>query len=579
MGRLVCIHGIGDPAPDYWKEWSDALRKAIGDSNAYDGAYWEDLVEGRKVAVRTLARGPGRRRAASREEALRTTLQTRIHQNERRLRAAALPGPLAETRGGIWDYVGDFVKYLVDEGVRTRVQERVRAKLLEDDAAELSVVAHSWGTVVAYDVLHRLARERPRFTCLNLFTFGSPLWIEPVRAILADGGDHRKPANATHWINIYNQWDPVGPSLVGGLDGFFDGTLDRDERAFFLAWNPHGILNYLRDSAVGEILREALRGLGVRVFLKAPHLGRKAVLVGLNNYGVRAPKLNGCVNDALQMADLLRRRFGFEKAGLRLLTDERATRAAILDRLEWLVSDVRDGDELVFHFSGHGSQVADRNGDEPDRLDEIICPYDMDWDRPLTDDVLARYFDPLPKKTKLTVVLDSCHSGTGIRDVRPQAVDRFLLPPPDIRHRAAVGIEDLGPYFSVTIRDPAPQDPAEGPRRLFRQARPRGGYEPVLVAACKATETSIDLLVDRDYHGALTYALVKAVDAARGRVTYRQLIRRIRETVTDWHVRQTPQLEGPTARLGSTAFRQDRPERRRRRPPKPQRRRPRSRRE
>ena len=54
MGRIICIHGIGDPTPDYWKEWQEAITKAIGDTNAYDGAYWEDVVEGRPAGVRAL---------------------------------------------------------------------------------------------------------------------------------------------------------------------------------------------------------------------------------------------------------------------------------------------------------------------------------------------------------------------------------------------------------------------------------------------------------------------------------------------------------------------------------------------
>ncbi len=513
-------------------------------------------MEGRGAGIRTLSRSLTRpRRATSREEALRVTLQSLIRQNERRLsKAAPLDTKDIAPRGGLWDYVGDFVKYMVNKDIRRRVQERLRTKLLEDPSTETDIVSHSWGTVIAYDVLHQLAQTRSQFKCVNLFTFGSPLWMEPVKEILDDQGDHRKPTNTSRWINVYNTFDPVGPSSVGGLDGSINGGLDRDERVTFLAWNPHAILNYLEDSAVGEILREALRGLGLRVFLRAPHVDRKAVLVGINNYGVRAPKLNGCVNDALQVADLLRRRYGFGNASLRLLTDERATQSAILERLDWLVSGVRDGDQLVFHYSGHGSQVADRNGDEVDHLDEIICPYDMDWDNPFTDDVFARYFDPLPKKAKLTVVLDSCHSGTGLRDIRPNVVDRFLLPPPDIRNRVAEGLEDLGPYFSATIKDPEADDPKKGPRQLFRQAKDRSGYQPILIAGCKAAETSADVRVDNDYHGALTYAFVKAVDRTQGKITYQQLIREVREQVKMLTSAQTPQLEGPTSRLRLKVF-------------------------
>ena len=50
--------------------------------------------------------------------------------------------------------------------------------------------------------------------------------------------------------------------------------------------------------------------------------------------------------------------------------------------LEDTIARAQPGDVLVFYYSGHGSQVRDRNGDElTDGLDEIICPYDMDWDR------------------------------------------------------------------------------------------------------------------------------------------------------------------------------------------------------
>ncbi len=308
--------------------------------------------------------------------------------------------------------------------------------------------------------------------------------------------------------------------------------------------------------------------MGLSVLLKAPHVSRKAVIVGINNYDVRAPKLNGCVNDALQMAEMLRRHFRFENTNIRVVTDERATQEAILARLEWLVADARGGDQLVFHFSGHGSQVADRDGDELDQLDEIICPYDMDWDHPLTDDVFARYFARLSSEVNLTVVLDCCHSGTGLRDVRQNTVDRFLLPPPDIRSRVAEGLDDLGPYFSATLRDPsigaAPpavraRRPVRSSPRPFLKAVAGQANGPLLISGCRADETSADVLIDRDYHGALTYALVQSVRETRGRTTYRQLIQSVRRLLPTYGTRQTPQLEGSSSRLGRRFITQERP--------------------
>jgi len=574
MGRIICVHGIGDESPDFWKPWATTIKAAIGDGDRYDGAWWEGALgtraargaSGGRPLVRPLTRRRGPR--AAREDEVRDQLNALFRVNERRIQDAQGAQAKALPRGGLWDYVGDFVRYMVDEGVRARVQEAVRTVFLADTSTDVSIVAHSWGTVVAYDVLHLLARQQPQFRCTNFVTLGSPLWLEPVRQILADRGQHEKPANTGRWINAYNTLDPVGAVLVGGLDSFYEGGLDRDEPVTFWALNPHAVLKYLGDGEVADLLQEAFRGVGLRVLLKAPHMSRKAVVVGINNYDVRAPKLNGCVNDALRMADMLRRYFGFENASIRVLTDARATQEAILARLEWLVADARAGDQLVFHFSGHGSQVADRDGDELDQLDEIICPYDMDWDHPLTDDVFARYFARLSSEVNLTVVLDCCHSGTGLRDVRLHTVDRFLLPPPDIRSRVTEALDDLGPYFSTTLRDPSigaaspavrTRRPVRAAPRPFLRALAAQANGPLLISGCRADETSADVLIDRDYHGALSYALVKSVTEARGRTTYRQLIQEVRRLLPTYGTRQTPQLEGPPALLGRLFITQARP--------------------
>src|SRR5659263_115422 len=154
---------------------------------------------------------------------------------------------------------------------------------------------------------------------------------------------------------------------------------------------------------------------------------KKALLVGINRYPDPRNELKGCVNDVRQMAETLKSRYGFPGDGnMRVLTDARATTKAILDGLAWLTAGASPGDSLVFDYSGHGSQVPDLHSDETtDRLDEILCPYDLDWDHPLTDDDLAAACAGVPKGALLTVILDCCHSGTGLRDFAPDR-HRFL---------------------------------------------------------------------------------------------------------------------------------------------------------
>ena len=99
-------------------------------------------------------------------------------------------------------------------------------------------------------------------------------------------------------------------------------------------------------------------------------MAKRALLVGVNDYR-SANDLQGCVNDVLDMHFTLRSLFGFKTKEIRVLTDCRATSKNITHRLEWLVEGAKAGDFLVFHFSGHGSQIRDREGDElADNLDE-----------------------------------------------------------------------------------------------------------------------------------------------------------------------------------------------------------------
>ena len=264
-------------------------------------------------------------------------------------------------------------------------------------------------------------------------------------------------------------------------------------------------------------------------------MARRALLVGLNHYPDPENTLRGCINDVRQVSDLLYSRFGFDAHGsIRLLTDARATTAAIVDRLHWLLDGARPGDVLVFHYSGHGSQVRDRLGDEPDDgLDEFICPYDLDWDDPFTDDDLYAIVKDLPAGVNLTVVLDCCHSGTGLREAvgpTPPARSRSMRPPiePSRQQRADLAV-----------------------RRFGSRAAGRGA---ILIAGCRPEQVSADAYIDGDYHGALTYYLCKAVLETEGGLTYRQLIERVRRALREHRFEQVPQLEGPASLVGGSVF-------------------------
>jgi hypothetical protein len=157
------------------------------------------------------------------------------------------------------------------------------------------------------------------------------------------------------------------------------------------------------------------------------------------------PRLRGCVNDVGLVRRLLKEYFGVPNEDIRVVVNERATRDAIVQRLRTLIGDAEEGDILVFYFSGHGSQIRDRDGDElSDKLDELICPFDMDWDRRtyILDDDLVDLFAEARAGILMEAFFDCCFFGAEARDSGSRLVRerfredvRYLPPPFDIASR------------------------------------------------------------------------------------------------------------------------------------------------
>lgn len=145
-------------------------------------------------------------------------------------------------------------------------------------------------------------------------------------------------------------------------------------------------------------------------------LPKKALLVGVNYNSIPQIKLNGCISDIVNMANTLQDAFDYSSSDITMLRDDVSssamlpTRANILNNLNNLVNQSASYSEIWFHYSGHGSQIKDLNGDEIDKLDEVIVPLDYATKGFITDDEIFN----IVKNTKCRTILlfDSCHSGT-----------------------------------------------------------------------------------------------------------------------------------------------------------------------
>ena len=147
---------------------------------------------------------------------------------------------------------------------------------------------------------------------------------------------------------------------------------------------------------------------------------KRALCVGVDAYP--APNtLTGCVNDTTVWSKSLVK-LGFE---VNTLTDKRATHAEIVKALQDLVAKSQHGDVLVFHYSGHGTQVRDTDGDEEDGTDEALVPVDFQDGAFLIDDDLRDIFNNLAPGVNLTCFIDCCPLGFDHADARAKRGRRF----------------------------------------------------------------------------------------------------------------------------------------------------------
>lgn len=225
---------------------------------------------------------------------------------------------------------------------------------------------------------------------------------------------------------------------------------------------------------------------------------KRALLVGINYVGTQN-ELRGCINDINNVAAYLQGVRGYPSNSFIVMSDvtpRKPTRANILAGFKELLQGVRAGDELWFHYSGHGALQRDTNGDEESGSDSCICPLDFNQTGFITDDVIRSVLAALvPVGARLYIVLDSCHSGTGC----------------DLRYKY-----DDSSYMIAAAPMPAAYDPNAWALRQTsyeykRHAKTAG--EAFCISGCQDSQTSADAFLAGKAAGALTYCLLQALKA------------------------------------------------------------------
>jgi hypothetical protein len=188
--------------------------------------------------------------------------------------------------------------------------------------------------------------------------------------------------------------------------------------------------------------------------------------------------------------------------------------------LRWLVDGTSAGDSLVFHFSGHGVQKLDRDGDEADGYDEALCPVDFEDPRGgggviLDDEINATIVRPLGKGVKLHAIVDTCHSGT-------------ILDLPYLCRLSRTG------YWQWENQQTTRLSSSSGGGGETATSKCTSGGLAISISGCGDSQTSQDTTAfsGSASTGAMTYSFIKAVESEPG-TTYGRLLTAMRATIRD----------------------------------------------
>ncbi|ANE53034.1 caspase family protein [Flavisolibacter tropicus] len=264
----------------------------------------------------------------------------------------------------------------------------------------------------------------------------------------------------------------------------------------------------------------------------------RALIIGIDTYKpeneaavnterMSWPNLDGCVNDASSMKDLVTAKYAFPAANIVTLYNDKANRENIINQLKKLISESKKGDVVFIYYAGHGSQMYNSLSKEADKKDETIVPSDAyKGAADIRDKELAAYFNQLVDKgVVLTVIFDSCHSGS---------VGRGLLTdPPKVR------------FIEENTQDA--KDASEPIRPESRGAMIFSAAQDFEFAKEQRDENNIP-------HGAFTVALLKALQQQSPDASVSSIYSSVTAIMKYYGKTQEPVLAANEARRAGTLF-------------------------
>lgn len=281
---------------------------------------------------------------------------------------------------------------------------------------------------------------------------------------------------------------------------------------------------------------------------------KKALCIGINYFGQNG-ELRGCINDARNMQRFLCNRYGYKTQDIVMLTDDsqnprqKPTRENILQAMQWLTRGAAANDSLFFHYSGHGGQTKDVDGDEADGYDEVIYPLDFEKSGHIVDDLIHDILvKPLPPGCRLTAIFDSCHSGSAM-DLPYIYSTEGKVKEPNLAAEAGQGLlsavtayakGDMGGLFKSAMGVVKTATGNSSKADKHAKATRTSPADVISWSGCKDSQTSADTSEAGQATGAMSYAFIAAL-STNTQQSYQELLNNIRDILKAKYS-QKPQL-------------------------------------
>jgi pimeloyl-ACP methyl ester carboxylesterase len=278
---IIGIHGLNNkPEPAILRDWwMAAINEGI--SRNCEGqrvdldlvlAYWADVMYSAPVALTEVAEpyvgaggsGPLPRAGMS----VTRVAEARIQEGVGKVLEKVFGAPVAEdvVRDAVETRVPDLHRYKHHRAKQDAVRERLRELLRSARDKQIMLIAHSMGSIVAYDVLRAAGRNLPGLRIAHFVTLGSPLGLTEVKEIVA--APLRVPECVARWSNFADprdyaaRWDTrlsndyransAGATVSDHL--VINGYVSPSGKS-----NPHKIYGYLRTPEISELIASFAR--------------------------------------------------------------------------------------------------------------------------------------------------------------------------------------------------------------------------------------------------------------------------------------------------------------------------------